>query len=445
MLKFGTDGVRGVANLDLTPEVVLALGRAAARVLGGWQFVVGRDTRLSGTLLEGALVAGLAAEGVQVAVLGVAPTPAVAFVAAADGVAGAVLSASHNPFGDNGVKLFTAGGRKLSDEQEAALEAELHELLRHESPGADRTGDAVGAVVDARADVVRWSDAVAASLDGRRLDGLHLVVDCANGAASTVAPAVLRSLGAAVDVLHDEPDGTNINAGCGSTHPEELQRVVVERGAHAGIAFDGDADRVFAVDAAGRLVDGDQIIAITAIDRHQRGVLAQGTVVVTVMTNLGFRLGMAEHGIEVLEVPVGDRHVLEALAAGGLTLGGEQSGHVIFADQATTGDGLLTAVQLLDVVVRTGEPLAALADAAMTRLPQVLRNVRVARTGLDLSGPLGPDVAREEAALGDRGRVLLRGSGTEPLVRVMVEAPTLAEAEAAADRLAERVAALGSA
>jgi phosphoglucosamine mutase len=445
MLKFGTDGVRGVANLDLTPEVVLALGRAAARVLGGWQFVVGRDTRLSGPLLEGALVAGLAAEGVQVAVLGVAPTPAVAFVAAADGVAGAVLSASHNPFGDNGVKLFTVGGRKLSDEQEAALEAELHALLRHESPGADRTGDAVGAVVDARAHVARWSGAVAASLEGRRLDGLHLVVDCANGAASTVAPAVLRSLGATVDVLHDEPDGTNINAGCGSTHPEELQRVVVERGADAGIAFDGDADRVFAVDAAGRLVDGDQIIAITAIDRHQRGALAQGTVVVTVMTNLGFRLGMAEHGIEVLEVPVGDRHVLEALAAGGLTLGGEQSGHVIFADQATTGDGLLTAVQLLDVVVRRGEPLAALADAAMTRLPQVLRNVRVARTGLDLSGPLGPDLAREEAALGDRGRVLLRGSGTEPLVRVMVEAPTLAEAEAAADRLAERVAALGSA
>lgn len=443
MLKFGTDGVRGVANLDLTPEVVLALGRAAARVLGGWQFVVGRDTRLSGPLLEAALVAGLAAEGAQVSVLGVAPTPAVAFLAAADGVAGAVISASHNPFSDNGVKLFTAGGRKLSDDQERALEAELHALLRHEAAGEERTGDAIGGIVDARSAVSRWSASVAGSIEGRRLDGLHVVVDCANGAASTSAPEVLRSLGATVDVLHDEPDGTNINAGCGSTHPDDLQRTVVANGAHVGLAFDGDADRVLAVDAAGRLIDGDQIIAIAAIDRHARGALAGGAVVVTVMTNLGFRLGMAEHGIEVLEVPVGDRHVLEALAARQLTLGGEQSGHVVFADQATTGDGLLTAVQLLDVMVRSQRPLAELADAAMVRLPQVLRNVRVAAKGLDLSGPLADDLAREEAALGDRGRVLLRGSGTEPLVRVMVEAPSLEEAEAAAERLADRVAALG--
>jgi phosphoglucosamine mutase len=342
------------------------------------------------------------------------------------------------------VKLFAAGGRKLSDEQETALEAELHALLRHEAPGAPRTGDAVGTVTDGADALSRWALSVAASLDGRRLEGLHVVVDCANGAASAVAPELLRSLGATVDVLHAEPDGTNINAGCGSTHPDDLQAAVVARGAQAGIAFDGDADRVLAVDATGRLVDGDQIIAIAALDRHERGVLAHDTVVVTVMTNLGFRLGMAEHGIHVLEVPVGDRHVLAALADGGLTLGGEQSGHVVFADLATTGDGLLTAVQLLDVVARRAQPLADLADQAMTRLPQVLRNVRVPAKDLDLSGPLAADVAREEAALGTRGRVLVRGSGTEPIVRVMVEAPTLEEAEATADRLVARVTSLGA-
>jgi len=236
-------------------------------------------------------------------------------------------------------------------------------------------------------------------------------------------------------VLHAEPDGTNMNAGCGSTHPEDLQAAVVAAGAQVGIAFDGDADRVLAVDARGELIDGDQIIAIAAIDRHGRGVLPKETVVVTVMTNLGFRLGMADHGISVLEVPVGDRHVLAALAEHGLALGGEQSGHVVFADLATTGDGLLTAVQLLDVMAQTATPLGALADAAMTRLPQVLRNVRVREKGLDLSGPLAADIAEVEAALGERGRVL---------VRVMVEAPTLAEAEAAADRLAARADSLGA-
>jgi phosphoglucosamine mutase len=265
-------------------------------------------------------------------------------------------------------------------------------------------------------------------------------VDCANGAASDVGPRLLRSLGAVVTVLHDEPDGTNINAGCGSTYPADLQRAVVAQGAAVGVALDGDADRALAVDAAGRLIDGDQIIAITAIDRRERGALAADTVVVTVMTNLGFRLGMAEHGIEVLEVPVGDRYVLEALDDGGLTLGGEQSGHVIFADRATTGDGLLTAVQLLDVVVRTGRTLAELADDAMTRLPQVLRNVRVERGAGDVSAAIADQVAEVEAELGDHGRVLIRASGTEPLVRVMVEAPTAAQAEAAAERLASAVA-----
>lgn len=431
--------MRGVANLDLTPEVVVAFGRAAARVLGGGRFVVGRDTRQSGPLLEAALVAGLAAEGAQVTTLGVAPTPAVAWLAAADGVAGAVISASHNPFEDNGVKLFTAAGRKLSDDVEAALEAELHALLSYQDLGPARTCDPAGTVTDGSADLGRWAESVLASIDGRGLEGLHAVVDCANGSATAIAPRVLRSLGATVAVLHDEPDGTNINAGCGSTHPADLQRTVVQRGADVGIAFDGDADRVLAVDRDGRLIDGDQIIAITAIDRRDHGRLAHDTVVVTVMTNLGFRLGMAEHGIEVLEVPVGDRYVLEALADGGLSLGGEQSGHVVFADLATTGDGLLTAVQLLDVVRRSGRPLAELADRAMTRLPQVLRNVRVADKGMDVTAALAVDIAAVEDELGDHGRVLIRGSGTEPLVRVMVEAPTAAQAEAAAGRLVAAV------
>ncbi|MFP5254833.1 MAG: phosphoglucosamine mutase [Acidimicrobiia bacterium] len=435
MLKFGTDGVRGVANEDLTPELVLALGRAAARVLPSWTFVVGRDTRRSGPLLQAALVAGLAAEGADVVDLGVVPTPAVAWVAARDDVAGAVVSASHNPFADNGVKIFGRGGRKLGDDVEARLEAELHRLLRHEVVHQPRVGDAVGTVRSGEDDVAAWTTAVAGSIDGRTLEGLDLVVDCAHGAASRVAPAVLRALGATVHVLHDEPDGTNINAGCGSTHPEELQRAVVERGAAAGIAFDGDADRCLAVDAEGQLVDGDQIIAICAIDRHRRGALAEDTVVVTVMTNLGFRLGMAERGIEVLEVPVGDRYVLEALQDGGLTLGGEQSGHVIFADRATTGDGLLTAVQLLDVVAREARPLGALAAEAMTRLPQVLRNVRVAGDARAAVQAIADQVARVEAELGERGRVLVRPSGTEPLVRVMAEAPTAEAAEAAVARL----------
>ncbi len=444
MLKFGTDGVRGVANLDLTPEVVVALGRAAARVLPSWRFVVGRDTRRSGSLLEAALVAGLTAEGVDVVLLGVAPTPTVAWVAAEESIAGAVISASHNPFEDNGVKLFGPGGKKLDDATEAALEGELHDLLRHEAAGDPRTGDAVGTVIDGSAEVARWLASVATSIEGRRLDGLRVVIDCANGAASRLGPELLRTLGAEVVVLHDEPDGTNINAGCGSTHPADLQRAVLAHGAAMGVALDGDADRALAVDAAGRLIDGDQIVAISAIDRHEAGTLVDDTVVVTVMTNLGFRFGMAEHGIKVLEVPVGDRYVLEALDDGGLSLGGEQSGHVIFTDLASTGDGLLTAVQLLDVVARSGRSLADLADAAMTRLPQVLRNVRVASGAAEVAARLAPEVAEVEAELGDHGRVLIRASGTEPLVRVMVEAPTAEQAAAAADRLAVAVADLAS-
>jgi phosphoglucosamine mutase len=441
MLKFGTDGVRGVANAELTPELALALGRAAARVLGGPRFGIGRDTRRSGPLLEAALAAGLAAEGVDVVSLGVAPTPEVAWWSATEGAPAAVVSASHNPFADNGIKLFSAGGRKLTDGAEAELEAELDEVLgTHEAGRRDvPVGAAVGSVSVAEGVHGGYGRAVLATLEGRRFEGLRVVVDCANGAASNVAPDLLRALGAEVHVIHGAPDGVNINDGCGSTHPAELQHAVVERGAHLGIAFDGDADRVLMADHTGQLVDGDHLIAILAIDRHERGVLAGDAVVVTVMANLGFRLAMQARGIRVVETAVGDRYVLEALDAGGYSLGGEQSGHVVFPGLATTGDGLLTTVQVLDVVMRSGLALAELAGASMTRMPQVLRNVRVARRDPAIVERVAAEVAAVELRLGEKGRVLVRPSGTEPLVRVMVEAPTEADAAAAADELARAV------
>jgi phosphoglucosamine mutase len=438
VLKFGTDGVRGRALTELTPELVFALGRAAGRVFEPQRCVIVRDTRESGPTLEAALASGLAAEEVDVVLVGVAPTPVAAWVSAADGVLGAVISASHNPYEDNGVKLFAPGGRKLTDPEEDALEAELHRLVSATVPV---DGGPVGEVGEDASLVQRWEESIVASLGGRSLAGLRVVVDCAHGAASRVAPDVLELLGAEVHVLHAAPDGRNINASSGSTHPQDLQRAVVDLAADAGIAFDGDADRALAVDADGALVDGDHIIAISAIDRKARGALPGGAVVATVMANLGFRRGMEAHGIDVVEVPVGDRHVLAALEERGLVLGGEQSGHVIHRDIATTGDGLLTAVQLLDVVVHTGTPLARLAADAMTQLPQVLRNVRVHRPGAEVAAEVTAEVAEAEAELGSGGRVLLRPSGTEPLVRVMVEAPTHEQAEAVAERLAAAVAA----
>ncbi len=449
MLKFGTDGVRGVANADLTPELALALGRAAARVLDGDRFAIGRDTRRSGPMLEAALCAGLVSEGVDVELLGVAPTPEVAWWSVTAGAPAAVVSASHNPFTDNGIKLFAAGGRKLADDVEERLEGELQRLLGEAArigPPDAPTGAGVGAVRAVSASAhAGYRAAVSGTLGGRDLAGLRAVVDCAHGSASVVAPGVLSDMGVEVEVIHAEPDGTNINAACGSTHPQELARMVAARGADVGVAFDGDADRVLLVDAAGDLVDGDHIIAICAIDRYERGALAGDTVVVTVMTNLGFRLAMDKRGIHVVETQVGDRYVLEELESRHLHLGGEQSGHVIFRDLATTGDGLLTALQVLDVVVRSGRSLADLAGEAMTRLPQVLRNVRVARRDPAVAERLAGAIASVETRLGDHGRVLVRPSGTEPLVRVMVEAPTEEEAKAAADELVEAVESLGGA
>jgi phosphoglucosamine mutase len=437
-LRFGTDGVRGVANVDLTPELVVALGRAAARVLGGGRFVVGRDTRISGPLLEAALAAGLAAEGVAVVSLGVVPTPVVAHAAATGGVAGAMISASHNPYTDNGIKLFAPGGRKLTDDVEERLEAVLDTVVHGEQTAAPVQGGDVGALVVEPEHMLAYADSVIASIEGRDLAGLRVVIDCANGSATTIAPYALRRLGVDLTVLHADPDGTNINDGCGSTDPGDLQRAVVEKGADVGLAFDGDADRVLAVDASGELVDGDQVIAICAVDRHERGALRGDRVAVTVMSNLGFRIAMRDHGIDVVETAVGDRYVLDALDAGDLSLGGEQSGHVIFRDIATTGDGLLTGVQLLDVVKRSNRTLADLATV-MTRLPQVLRNVAVATKGLDVEPLIGAELAAATVELGATGRVLVRPSGTEPLVRVMVEAPTSEQAAAVADRLAAAV------
>lgn len=439
-LKFGTDGVRGVANTEFTPELALALGRAAGRVLGGDRWFVGRDTRRSGSMLSAALAGGLASEGIDVVDLGVVPTPGVAHLAAEADAPAAMISASHNSFGDNGVKLFAAGGRKLTDGAESAVETELVAMgVRGDRRSRPEGGD-VGEVRADPAAVTRYRDhLVQTILGGRSLDGLRVVVDTANGAASTLAAEVLSAVGATVTAIHDQPDGTNINFGCGTTHPADLQVAVVARGADVGLAFDGDADRVLAVDSSGALVDGDHLIAISAIDLHHRGELADDTVVVTVMTNLGFRHAMAAHGIDVVVTDVGDRRVLEALDAGSFVLGGEQSGHVIFRRLASTGDGILTGLCLLDVMARTATPLAKLAGQAMTRLPQVLVNVRTPVRDPDLVAKLAPEVAAVEAELGERGRVLLRPSGTEPLMRVMVEAPTEAEAADLAARLAAAV------
>jgi phosphoglucosamine mutase len=435
-VRFGTDGIRGVANAELGAELVLALGRAAARALPAQAFLVGRDTRQSGPMLQAALAAGLASEGADVVDLGVLPTPGVAWLCEMRQLPGAVISASHNPFTDNGVKLFAAGGLKLPSSVEAAVEEELDRVLSELRGPRAPTGRAVGRLSSDPAAVEGYIEHLVAALEGRRLDGLHVVLDCANGAASAVAPVVFARLGATVEVIACDPDGTNINDGCGSTHPEHVAAEVLARGADVGLALDGDADRLVAVDHTGAPTTGDELLALFATDLSGRGRLAGNTVVVTVMSNLGLRLAMAEEGIAVRETDVGDRYVLEALNADGLTLGGEQSGHLVFREMATTGDGVLTGVLLLDLLRRTGRSLADLAAEVMRRLPQVLVNVQAADPGLVVaSDAVQAEVAVVKAELGAKGRVLLRASGTEPLVRVMVEASEEAVAERAVARL----------
>lgn len=450
MLEFGTDGVRGPVGSFTRPWVV-ALGWAAADVVGPGTFFIGRDTRASGPDIATWLSEGLRSGGCDVVDLGVAPTPAVAWAAARAGVPAAMVSASHNPWTDNGVKVFASGGLKLDDITEQRVSQRLAERLVERPAGApDRRGvaglragvDNAGALREST--LAGYVDHVVGSIDGRNLSGLSVVLDCANGAATDLAPAVFERLGASVTVMHAAPDGRNINAGCGSTHMDDVRAAVVASGADLGLALDGDADRVLAVDATGAIVDGDQIIALLALDRFSRGALPGDAVVVTVMSNLGLRMAMAEAGIAVVETPVGDRHCLAALESHGLVLGGEQSGHVILRDLATTGDGTLSGVHLADVMVRTGTSLADLAGNAMTRLPQVLLNVEVHAERSVVMDAIADEVAVQQSILGNTGRILVRPSGTEPLVRVMVEAPDVDVASSVAAHLAEVIVAVAS-
>jgi phosphoglucosamine mutase len=442
---FGTDGVRGLANGEvITGDFALGLAQAAATVLTQGRHaqrrrdegrrpraVIARDPRISGEFISAAVAAGLASSGIDVLDAGVIPTPAAAFlVEDIEADFGVVVSASHNPAPDNGIKFFAYGGTKLPDEVEDRIEAALA------APELLPTGADVGRIRRFADAEDRYVVHLLGTLEGQRLDGLHVVIDCANGAAAGISPRVFVDAGARVTVIGDDPDGLNINDGVGSTYLDPLRAKVLEVGADLGIAHDGDADRCLAVDANGDVVDGDRILAILAVSLRDRGMLAHDTLVATVMSNLGLRLAMADLGIRLLETAVGDRYVLEALAEHELTLGGEQSGHIVFRRYSTTGDGVLTGLQLAAEVARTGRTLAELASV-MTVYPQVLVNVRevdLARLASDVE--VAAAVARIEAQLGDAGRVLLRPSGTEPLVRVMVEAADTAAAEGFAAELA---------
>jgi phosphoglucosamine mutase len=420
-LVFGTDGVRGRANDELTPEVAVAFGRAVVRILGVPRLLVGRDTRRSGSMLAAAVCSGATSEGADVMDLGVLPTPGVAAHCVRNDMPGIVVSASHNPFADNGLKVLDRAGRKLDVAVESAIEHAFTELCTGPHDTGRPVGRGVGSV-ELAGDARTWyHDQLLAAAGDTRLDGLHLVVDCANGAASGIAPGVFGTLGAQVTSIGDDPDGSNINDKVGSTAPDALADAVVATGADLGVAVDGDADRCIAVDATGRVLDGDWLLALFATDRRAAGTLGGG-VVVTVMSNLGLHHALRDAGIEVAEVPVGDRHVAEALARTGWSLGGEKSGHVVFADRAATGDGMLTGLLLAQIVAQRG-PLHMLTDGLLTLVPQVLVNVQVEdASGLVDAAAVWADVADAQSELGDRGRVLLRASGTEPLVRLMVEA-----------------------
>jgi phosphoglucosamine mutase len=443
---FGTDGVRGLANRDVTVELALGLAQAAAVVLGKGHVadgrrasgrrpvaVIARDPRISGEFISAAVAAGLSSSGVDVLDAGVIPTPAAAFLIGSIGADfGVMISASHNAAPDNGIKFFAVGGTKLPDIVEDRIEAALS------SDKLAPTGVEVGRITRFADAEDRYVLHLLSTLP-HRLDGIHVVLDCANGAAAGVSPQVFTDAGARVTVIGADPDGLNINDGVGSTHLDNLAKAVLEHGADVGIAHDGDADRCLAVDHRGRQVDGDQIMAILAVSMKERGTLTKNTLVTTVMSNLGLRLAMAEQGIDVLTTAVGDRYVLEALGEHGLNLGGEQSGHVIMSDHATTGDGILTGLHLLAEMARTGKSLAELCEI-MTVYPQVMVNVRdVDHHRIREDEVIAAEVAAWEGKLGDSGRILLRPSGTEPMVRVMVEAAELSIAESISAELAELV------
>ena len=439
---FGTDGVRGLAGVDVTAELALGLAQSAAFVLGRdarsesrrATAVVARDPRVSGEFISAAVSAGLASSGVDVLDAGVLPTPAAAYLVADSGADfGVMVSASHNPAADNGIKFFAAGGTKLPDDVEDQIEAAMSR------PHGGTTGREVGRIRRFADAEDRYLVHLLGTLEGVSLKGVHVVIDCAHGAAAGISPDVFTDAGATVTVIGNAPDGFNINDGIGSTHLGPLIAKVREAGADLGIAHDGDADRCLAVDANGEVIDGDRIMAILALSMASRGRLAKNTLVATVMSNLGLKLAMANNGIDVIETGVGDRYVLEALNTGGYSLGGEQSGHVIMSDHATTGDGILTGLHLAAEIVRTGKPLAELARC-MTVYPQVLVNVRgVDRSRVSSDEVLQLAVTQAELALGGRGRVLLRPSGTEPVVRVMVEAEHQEQAQQLAEDLAQIV------
>jgi len=443
--SFGTDGVRARALTELTPEFALRLGRALARVLPERRMVIAHDPRSSGPIFEAALCAGLASEGVSVQQLGILPTPAVAFISARDGVPGIVVTASHNLHADNGVKVFAAGGRKLSDAAQIAVEAELDNLRSASNmpPDPENIG-----LITRRLDAGgEYADHLVELFGEGALAGMRIVVDTANGAMSAVAPDVLSRLGADIVVLNDAPTGTNINDGCGATSPEALREFVTQ--AHGDLdvdvafAFDGDGDRVIAVDENGKIVDGDRLIALSALERLGSGTLIGGTVVVTVMTNLGFHRAMDDAGIQVVTTPVGDRSVLQEMETHGYVIGGEQSGHIIHRDLATTGDGLLAAVVLARLCLReksaNERPFSELATSVLTTVPQVLRAVAVTVKPDDVDDEIAAELASARARLGQRGRVLVRKSGTEPVVRVMVEADDARIATEIADELVAAV------
>ncbi len=448
---FGTDGVRGVANRDLTAELAVALGSAAARRLGNSAghgrrvAVVGRDPRASGEMLEAAVIAGITSEGVDALRVGVLPTPAVAYLTSAyDADFGVMISASHNPMPDNGIKIFGPGGHKLDDAAEDQIESLVIDepLARRESgtagPGLRPTGACIGRVLDAEDALDRYLRHAGKAMT-TRLDGLTVVVDCAHGAAWAAAPRAYRAAGANVIAINAEPNGLNINDGCGSTHMEVLQAAVVKHGADLGLAHDGDADRCLAVDAAGRVIDGDAIMVILALAMQDAGELASNTLVATVMSNLGLHLAMRAAGIEVRTTSVGDRYVLEELRAGEYSLGGEQSGHIVLPGLGTTGDGIVTGLRLMSRMAQTRATLAGLAEPMRT-LPQVLINVQVEDKAAVAEAPsVQSAVAQAEAELGDTGRILLRPSGTEQVVRVMVEAADENTARLLAVRVAESV------
>lgn len=440
---FGTDGVRGVANRDLDCHLAFKLGQAGAYVLSKGKkrpkILIGKDTRLSGDMLEAALIAGICSAGADALVVGVMPTAAIAYLTRHYEVdAGVVISASHNPMEYNGIKFFDGNGYKLPDKMEDEIEAIIKGQEQVDIPAP--VGDEIGRKVPVPNALQDYVNFLKSTIDVD-LSGLKLAVDCANGAAYKVAPMVFSQLGAEVKVINDNPNGVNINYNCGSTHPEGLQRFVIEAGADVGLAFDGDADRLIAVDEKGQLVDGDQIMVICALDMKERGVLKHNTVVATVMSNIGFDIALKKAGCNFIKTKVGDRYVLEEMLQGGYNIGGEQSGHIIFLDYSTTGDGILTALQLLSVMKRNNRRMSELASV-MQRFPQVLVNAKVSPEKKDsyMDDPIiSEEISRIEAKFKGAGRVLIRPSGTEPLIRVMIEGADHKEIEDSASRLARLI------